>query len=300
LKDRRRRPSTPWFFWLLSVPDARLDWLARKIRRSLDEPVIHAGQSSAITKRQHATTTNWANNNRLSFPVACCPLSPMTSIVELFPKCRKLAYDARQQLALTAAATTHGNHSSSVSELHLVLEELNRQLDSMDDLVGRETPAQRTVWKRKIAELRQESATLSAAATATAASSCRSRAGRSGGGTTTTSTLYQTEREELLHRRRKRLDDEGELQSLAAESQSLATSQNMVLDILSSGSASLQELQQQRQRLRGVTRVVADIGSALGLSQATMRIIERRDITDAYFVAAGMVVTLIVLYLTWF
>jgi golgi SNAP receptor complex member 2 len=286
----------------LSVPDARLDWLARKIRRSLDEPVIHAGQSSAITKRQATTTTtNWANN-RLSFPVSCCPLSPMTSIVELFPKCRKLAYDARQQLALTAAAAaTHGNHSSSVIELHLVLEELNRQLDSMDDLVGRETPAQRTVWKRKIAELRQESATLSAAATATAASSRRSRAGRSGGGTTTTtSTLYQTEREELLHRRRKRLDDEGELQSLAAESQSLATSQNMVLDILSSGSASLQELQQQRQRLRGVTRVVADIGSALGLSQATMRIIERRDITDAYFVAAGMVVTLIVLYLTWF
>jgi Snare region anchored in the vesicle membrane C-terminus len=95
-------------------------------------------------------------------------------------------------------------------------------------------------------------------------------------------------------------DASNELQSLAAESQSLATSHGMVLDILSSGQASLQELQQQRQRLRGATRVVADIGSALGLSQATMRIIERRDITDAYLVAAGMVVTLIVLYITWF
>jgi golgi SNAP receptor complex member 2 len=217
----------------------------------------------------------------------------MTSIVELFPKCRKLAYDARQQLALSTGGA-NGN-SSSLSELHLVLEELNRQLDSMDDLVGRETPAQRSVWKRKIAELRHESATLSAAAAAAASRNARTS---HGGGNTTS--LYQAEREELLHRRRKRLDDEGELQSLAAESQSLANSHNMVLDILSSGSASLQELQQQRLRLRGVTRVVADIGSALGMSQATMRIIERRDITDAYFVAAGMVVTLIVLYVTWF
>ena len=45
----------------------------------------------------------------------------MTSIGELFPKCRKLAYDARQQLAVTQQGTT-----SSVSELYMVLEELNR------------------------------------------------------------------------------------------------------------------------------------------------------------------------------
>ena len=74
----------------------------------------------------------------------------------------------------------------------------------------------------------------------------------------------------------------------------------MVLDLLATGEASFDALQQQRARLRGVTRVVFDIGTALGLSQSTMRIIERRDITDAYLVAVLMVVTLIVLYFTWF
>ena len=38
----------------------------------------------------------------------------------------------------------------------------------------------------------------------------------------------------------------------------------------------------------------------MGLSNATMRIIERRDVTDAYLVFAGMVVTLIVIYICWF
>jgi golgi SNAP receptor complex member 2 len=215
----------------------------------------------------------------------------MTSIGELFPKCRKLAYDARQQLAVTQQGTT-----SSVSELYMVLEELNRQLDCMDELVLRETPAQRTSWKRKIAELRQESATLQQqGATVGTLRSNSSSAYHHGGGSN-----YHAEREELMLRRRKRLNEEGEIQNLAAESQSLEQSNTMVLDILQTGEASYQELKEQRQRLRGVTRVLADIGNSLGLSQSTMRIIERRDITDAYFVAAGMIVTLLVLYFTWF
>jgi hypothetical protein len=36
------------------------------------------------------------------------------------------------------------------------------------------------------------------------------------------------------------------------------------------------------------------------LSRLTMQIIERRDITDAYYVLAGMIITCIVLYVTWF
>jgi Golgi SNAP receptor complex protein 2 len=206
----------------------------------------------------------------------------MTSIGELFPKCRKLAYDARQQLAVVQQGQL------SVSELYLVLEELNRQLDTMDELALRETPAQRTVWKAKISELRQESASLQ-------------QQGTMCGYTNTPRTMYQSQREELMLRRRKRRDDdEGEMQNFAAEAQSLDQSNFMVNDIIRSGEASLNNLMEQRQRLRGVTRVLADIGDRLGLSQATMRIIERRDITDAYLVAAGMVVTIIVIYFTWF
>jgi Golgi SNAP receptor complex protein 2 len=234
----------------------------------------------------------------------------MASIVELFPKCRKLAYDARQQLALTQLQQppgSSGGGQQSVSELYLVLEELNRQLDCMDELVLRETPAQRTVWKRKIAELRQESATLQQQQQGAPAWTVRSNNKNNnngsnyyGGGGAGGASNYQAEREELMLRRRKRLNDEGEMQNLASESQSLEQSHSMVLDILQTGEASYQDLKEQRQRLRGVTRILADIGNSLGLSQATMRIIERRDITDAYFVAAGMVVTLVVIYFTWF
>lgn len=255
----------------------------------------------------------------------------MTSIVELFPKCRKLAYDARQQLALTQQQQQQqpqqhqqrvggggGSGGGGVSELYMVLEELHRQLDCMDELVLRETPAQRTVWKRKIAEVRSEAVALSQQGGrhgTAAAGSVRglNPNGSSGSGSNyygnhalnnnnsnSDGTSYRAEREELMLRRRTRLAGEGDLQALAGESQSLASSHTMVLDIIAQGEQSHQVLRQQRHRLRGVTRVVADIGSSLGLSQATMRIIERRDITDAYFVAAGMIVTLLVLYLTWF
>jgi Golgi SNAP receptor complex protein 2 len=206
----------------------------------------------------------------------------MTSIVELFPKCRKLAYDARQQLAQAQNGTV-----SSVSELYMVLEELNRQLDCMDDLVNRETPGQRDVWKRKITELRQECVTLQQSGRSVEYSRQHNS--------------YQNEREELMLRRRKRRQgDNSDLANYADESQSLQQSNNMVGDIIASGQASLTGLVEQRQRLRGVKRVLVDIGSRLGLSQSTMRIIERRDITDAYLVAAGMVITCIVIYFVWF
>jgi len=214
----------------------------------------------------------------------------MTSIVELFPKCRKLAYDARQRLA-QAQQTGSSSLDDAISELYLVLQELNHQLDQMEELCLRESPAQRQVWQRKIAELRQESQSLQQQGAMTTSSN-----------SSNSNNAYQSQRDELMLRRRKRNPNanEGDLQNLTGEAESLQSSNTMVLDLLATGEASYENLQQQRARLRGVTRVVFDIGSALGLSQSTMRIIERRDITDAYLVAAGMVVTLIVLYFTWF
>lgn len=197
----------------------------------------------------------------------------MTSIGELFPKCRKLAYDARQQLAL--------QQNTGKSNLGLVLEELNRQLSTMDTLVLRETPASRTSWKRKIAELRKEAASLE-----------KHQA--------VVTSHYQSERDELLRRRHRNQGNISDMQNLASESESLEKSHVAVMDLVQTAEASYESLREQRQRLRGVTRVVADMGNALGLTQTTMKIIERRDITDAYLVAACMVVTLIVLYVTWF
>lgn len=205
----------------------------------------------------------------------------MTSIVELFPKCRKLAYDARQQLGQVQVG------SGGAAELYILLEELARQLAVMDELVKLETPEQRETWKRKIGELRMEAQALQQQGQR-AEYSARSR--------------YLKDRDELNLRRRKIKShgDESDVQNLADEGRSLEQSSFLVGGLLSQGEASLGSLVEQRQRLRGVRSVVSSIGNTLGLTNATMKIIERRDITDAYLVAAGMLVTLLVIYFVWF
>ena len=78
----------------------------------------------------------------------------MTSVVELFPKSRKLAYDSRQKLSQVQ------NRIIYPSELFLSLDELSRQLGIMESLVERETPAQREMWRRKIKELREDAVAI--------------------------------------------------------------------------------------------------------------------------------------------
>lgn len=203
-------------------------------------------------------------------------------LLQLFPKCRKLAYDSRQQLSQVQ------NGVFSPSELFLSLDELERQLDIMQSLVLKETPAQRQVWKRKILELREDSQSMR-------------RQGEHYDRMVNSNVLQQRERNELLTRRRSRAAGaESDMQNYAQEAQSLDQSQLMVGDLLSTGEASLTGLVQQRQQMRGIKRKVFDIGNKLGISNSTMRIIERRDITDAYLVFGGMVVTCIVIYFCWF
>lgn len=161
----------------------------------------------------------------------------------------------------------------------------------MDELVLRETPAQREVWKRKIVELREDAKSLR-------------RLGEDHDRKMNANLRHQRERDELLRRRKQRTShsntDERDMENLADEGKSLQQSQYMVSDLIGSGEASLNALIEQRQKLGGITGMLMSIGNRLNLSQSTMRIIERRDITDAYLVFGGMVVTLIVLYLVWF
>jgi golgi SNAP receptor complex member 2 len=111
------------------------------------------------------------------------------------------------------------------------------------------------------------------------------------------------DRDELLSLRRRGgggRNANNDMDNLASESQSLEQSNLMVHGLLENGQASLLGLQEQRKQLRSVRGVMNEIGNRLGLTQSTMRIIERRDITDAYLVAAGMVVTCLVIYFVWF
>jgi hypothetical protein len=115
----------------------------------------------------------------------------------------------------------------------------------------------------------------------------------------------QKDREELLTRRRRRRDvglgdAESAMQDLAEESTSLASSQNMVGELLMSGQAQLNNLIDQRQRMRGVKRMVLNIGSTRGMSNKTLIMIDKRDENDLYLVLVGMFITCFVIYLVWF
>jgi Golgi SNAP receptor complex protein 2 len=160
----------------------------------------------------------------------------------------------------------------------------------MEQLVLRETPAQREVWKRKIVELRDDATSIR-------------RQGEHFDRIVNNNVRHQKERDEVLTRRRQRKvvssKEERDLTNLADEGQSWQQSSYMVDDMLANGENQLNSLVEQRQRLRGVTRFLGQIGDRLGISNSTMRIIERRDITDAYFVFGGMVVTMIVIYFVW-
>jgi golgi SNAP receptor complex member 2 len=217
--------------------------------------------------------------------INCLIMMEKTKQTQLFPKCRKLAYDSRQQLAQVQNGVTYP------SELFLSLDELARQLDMMNQLVLRETPAQREGWKRKIQELREEAESLR-------------RQGESYDRIVNTNVRHQREREELLTRRKQRREyneaGEQDLTNLADEAQSWQQSQYMVSDLIANGEASLNSLVDQRGRMAGVSTFLGRIGDGLNISNSTMRIIERRDITDAYFVLGGCVITCIVIYFVWF
>jgi Golgi SNAP receptor complex protein 2 len=144
------------------------------------------------------------------------------------------------------------------SELFLSLEELSNQLDIMEQLVLRETPAQREVWKRKIKELREDSIAIR-------------RQGENYDRIVNTNVRHKKERDELLTRRRQRKEyssgEERDLNNLASEAQSWQQSQYMVSDILANGEASLNSLVEQRQRFSGITRFMGQISDSLGISK---------------------------------
>ena len=161
----------------------------------------------------------------------------------------------------------------------------------MKQLTFRETPSQRDMWNRKIKELREDGTSIR-------------RQGEQYDRITSSNLRHVNERNELLTRRRQRQiipssQDERDMNNLADEAKSWEQSQFMVNDLINTGEANLHHLVKQRQQLKGVTKFLGQIDDSLGISNSTMKIIERRDITDAYFVLGGCVVTCIVIYFVW-
>lgn len=92
-----------------------------------------------------------------------------------------------------------------------------------------------------------------------------------------------------------------ELQQLeAAEGGTLNRSNRMIGEYLATGLETLQELQDQRSRLKGVQKKVLDIMNYLGISNTIMKTVTERDYWDARIALGGMAfVMLLVIYLWW-
>lgn len=68
-------------------------------------------------------------------------------------------------------------------------------------------------------------------------------------------------------------------------------------DMIASGSNILGSLRNQRDVLKGAHKRILDMGNTLGLSNDTMRMIERRLKEDKVVMFAGMGVTLLIIFL---
>lgn len=68
-------------------------------------------------------------------------------------------------------------------------------------------------------------------------------------------------------------------------------------DMLMAGSSTLETLRSQRDKLKGAHKRILDIGNTLGLSNHTMRLIEKRISEDKYVLYAGMGVSLLIIFI---
>lgn len=68
-------------------------------------------------------------------------------------------------------------------------------------------------------------------------------------------------------------------------------------EMLMTGGSVLENLKSQRDKLKGAHRRLLDIGSTLGLSNQTMKMIEQRVVEDKYVMYSGMAITSLVIFL---
>ena len=64
------------------------------------------------------------------------------------------------------------------------------------------------------------------------------------------------------------------------------------------GSATLDQLKNQRGSLKGVRKRMLDIGNTLGLSSTVIRMIDKRGTQDKWIVYGGMILTCIIMFLS--
>ncbi|EQC38521.1 hypothetical protein SDRG_04228 [Saprolegnia diclina VS20] len=195
----------------------------------------------------------------------------------LYPRAGKLVFELKTQLGYL----DQGASSSTEMQARETAAALRSLIDQLDSLVYSENPAGRDIWMKKVQQLREDYALLNNTLEQRCIQSSRSQ-------------IELQERQKLLSRRGNAAQND--IAMLSHEYDSLGRSSRMVNDLTDLSYATLGNLSDQRDRMKGVQRKVLDVANRLGLSGSLLRIIERRDTVDKWIVYGGMVLVLGFMY----
>ena len=195
---------------------------------------------------------------------------------------RKLVLTVNEQLqALESGQDTSVGLQSLISQN---LNALAREVQELEGLLAAVAPGSRGLWRKKITQLTDESASLRHALGKYASS--RSAQQRE-----------LEEREALLAGGRGGGEHAIDINGFAAhESRRLHESDSAIDGLTGNATAVLDQLGQQRGALKGVHKRVLDLATTIGVSNSVMKMIERRQFLDKLLVYGGMLAALALLW----
>ncbi|OQR92592.1 hypothetical protein THRCLA_08668 [Thraustotheca clavata] len=205
----------------------------------------------------------------------------MATCGSLHMQARKLVFELKTQLGYLEQGT--GGSQSLEMQARENAAALSTLISQLDSLVYNEAIGSREMWTKKVAQLREEYVLLNNTLELRCIQSSRSQ-------------IELQERQKLLSRRGGN-NQNSDIALLSQEHNSLSRSSQMVSDITDLAYASLGNLSDQRDRMKGVQRKVLDVANRLGLSSSLLRVIERRDTVDKWIVYGGMALVLGFMYI---
>ena len=190
---------------------------------------------------------------------------------------RRLVLTVNQLLdALESGRDTSLDLQSQISQ-HL--NAMSREMQVLETLVPNVPAAQRSIWRRRVTQLQDEMV------------SQRNALGKFTGRVMAKQRVEE-DRQELLHRRTNGADCAINIDAIAKEGKALNESESAVDELLGFAGAMRSELGIQGEGIKNIQRKVLSIGATLGLSNNTLKMIERRLFGDKLILYGGMLLTL--------
>ena len=170
------------------------------------------------------------------------------------------------------------------SQISQHLNALAREVQALEALLPSIPAAQRSLWRKRVAQLQDES------------SSQRAALGKFAG-KVAAKMRHEEERQALLHRRNHGgVDCAINIDAIAQEQRKLNDVTSQVDDFIGYAGALLQETNRQGTAIKGIQKKVLSIGATLGLSNSTLKMIERRLLGDKLILYGGMLLTCALLW----